>query len=82
MPFELGRKACLPSAPVFAGLKVDRDEALRLLIGENSIGAYTRQADVENFADGGDSLPDAPVSFASERRIFAPRRVRTRQIGE
>ena len=63
-------------------MKVDRDEALRLLIGENMIGLFTRQEGVESFADGRDSLPDVPVSFASDRRVFAPRRVITRQIGE
>lgn len=73
----LGRKTCIPSAPVFAGLKENRDEALRLLIGENPLESFTRQEDVVNFGDGHDSLPDAAVSFASERRSFSPRRVRT-----
>lgn len=71
----LGRKACIPSAPVLAGLKEDKGEALRLLIGDAPIEFFTRQVDVENFADGRDSLPDNPVSFASERRQFAPRRI-------
>lgn len=74
----LGRKTCIPSAPVFAGLKENRDEALRLLIGEKPLELFTRQEDVENFADGGDSLPDTAVSFASGRRLFSPRRVRVR----
>lgn len=78
----LGRKACIPSAPVLAGFKENRDEALCLLIGEMPIESFTRQEDVENFADGRDSLPDTPVSFATERRLFSPRRVRTRQVGE
>lgn len=78
----LGRKACIPTAPVFAGLRDDRNKALELLIGEKSVELFTRQKDVENFADGRDSLPDSPVSFASERRLFAPRRVKTWQAGE
>ncbi|OQX16011.1 MAG: type I-E CRISPR-associated protein Cas5/CasD [Desulfobulbaceae bacterium A2] len=77
-----GRKACIPTAPVFAGLREQRDEALRLLIGEQPLAAFTRQWDAETFADGRDSLPDVPVSFASDRRLFAPRRVQTRQAGE
>ncbi|MBT1070737.1 type I-E CRISPR-associated protein Cas5/CasD [Pelotalea chapellei] len=78
----LGRKACIPTAPVLAGLRNHHDEAMRLLIGEKSIESFTRQEEVENFVDGRDSLPDMPVSFASERRLFSPRRVRTRQAGE
>ncbi len=71
----LGRKTCIPSAPVLAGLKESRDEALRLLISDKPLESFTRQEDVETFADGRDSLPDAPVSFATERRLFSPRRV-------
>ncbi|HCC53516.1 MAG TPA: type I-E CRISPR-associated protein Cas5/CasD [Desulfobulbaceae bacterium] len=78
----LGRKTCIPSAPVFAGLEENRDDALRLLIGEKSLESFTRQEEVENFAEGRDSLPDMPVSFATERRLFAPRRVRTWQEAE
>jgi CRISPR system Cascade subunit CasD len=75
----LGRKACIPSAPVFAGLKRNRDEALSLIIGEKPLEMFSRQEEVENFAEGRDSLPDTPVSFATERRLFSPRRVRTLQ---
>lgn len=73
----LGRKTCIPSAPVFAGLKSNQDDALRLLIGEKSLKSFTRQEEVENFVEGGDSLPDAPESFAIDHRSFSPRRVRT-----
>ncbi len=75
----LGRKTCIPSAPVLAGLKDKNVDALRLLIGEDSLESFTRQEEVENFAEGRDSLPDTPVSFATERRLFSPRRVRTLQ---
>ena len=75
----LGRKTCIPSAPVFAGLEENRDAALRHLIGEKSLEFFTRQEEVETFTEGRDSLPDAPVSFATEQRLFAPRRVRTIQ---
>lgn len=75
----LGRKTCVPSAPVFAGLKDNLGGALRLLIGEKSLESFTRQEDVENFAEGQDSLPDAPVSFAIDRKNHcSPRRVQTR----
>jgi CRISPR system Cascade subunit CasD len=75
----LGRKTCIPSAPVLAGLYDSRTEALQLLIGEEPLKSFTRQEDAESFAEGRDSLPDQPVSFASDRRIFAPRRVRISQ---
>jgi len=78
----LGRKSCIPSAPILAGLKDNKAEALCLLIGEKPLESFTRQVEVENFSDGRDSLPDSPVSFATERRLFSPRRVRTRQAGE
>lgn len=84
----LGRKTCIPTAPILAGrpnewgVKVNRDEALRLLIGERPIESFTRQEEVENFSDGRDTLLDQPVSFATERRQFSPRRVRTLQASE
>jgi CRISPR system Cascade subunit CasD len=78
----LGRKACIPSAPVLAGLRNTKEDAMKLFNLNKPLEAYTRQEDVENFADGRDSLPDIPVSFASERRMYAPRRVRTWQVGE
>jgi CRISPR system Cascade subunit CasD len=65
----LGRKTCIPSAPVLAGLRDERIEALSLLIGDNPLELYTRQEDVESFADGRDSLPDVPISFATEKRL-------------
>lgn len=78
----LGRKTCIPTAPVLAGLREDRDEALKLIPIDKPLESYIRQIEVENFADGKDSLPDVPVSFATEKRQFAPRRVKTWQAGE
>lgn len=83
----LGRKTCIPSVPVLPGLKgnwdnvlqllkANRDDALRLLIGEKPLESFTRQEEVGNFLEGRDSIPDAPVSFATEKRLFSPRRVR------
>ncbi len=77
----LGRKTCIPSVPVLAGLGNNRDEALRLLINDRPLESFTRQEDVDNFAEGSDSLPDKPASFAIERRQnhCSPRRVLTLQ---
>jgi CRISPR system Cascade subunit CasD len=73
----LGRKTCIPTAPVLSGITDTREDALQMLIGDTPIESLTRQEDVENFADGRDSLPDTPVSFASAKRMFSPRRVKT-----
>ncbi|MCK9375750.1 MAG: type I-E CRISPR-associated protein Cas5/CasD [Syntrophobacterales bacterium] len=73
----LGRKTCIPSAPILAGLKDSYEDALALLIGDQPLESFTRQVEAENFAQGRDSLPDTPVSFATERRLFSPRRVIT-----
>lgn len=78
----LGRKTCIPTAPVLAGLKGTEPEALRLLIGENPLDSFVQQVEIRNFEEGRDSLPDAPVSFASDRRLFSPRRVLTIQQSE
>jgi len=75
----LGRKACIPSAPVLAGLKNNRNDALYLLIGDKPLELFDRQEDVENFADGKDSIPDSPESFGLDNRVFSPRRVRSSQ---
>ena len=78
----LGRKTCIPTAPIFAGLKSEHETAIRLLIGEESLESFTRQIEVANFSEGKDSLPDAPVSFLSGQRNFSLRRVKTLQAGE
>ncbi|MGB3999157.1 MAG: type I-E CRISPR-associated protein Cas5/CasD [Desulfomonilia bacterium] len=84
----LGRKTCIPSAPVLAGLKDNfdnltglveekRKDALTLLIGDKPLEYFTYQEEAEAFIDGIDTINDTPVSFASEQRLFSPRRVRT-----
>lgn len=77
-----GRKTCIPTAPVFAGLTSECDTALKLLIGEEPLDSFTRQIEVVDFSEGKDSLPDVPVSFLSEKREFSLRRVKTLQAGE
>ena len=71
----LGRKACIPTAPVLAGLCDSRDEAMKLVIGDEPLDSFTRQEEADTFAQGRDSLPDQALCFASDRRLFAPRRV-------
>jgi CRISPR system Cascade subunit CasD len=73
----LGRKTCIPTAPVLVGVFSSQAEALKPLLGDRPLEEFTRQEEVESFADGRDSLPDQPLSFLSSKREFAPRRIRT-----
>ena len=75
----LGRKCCIPAAPVLAGLKETKEGAMTLIIGEQRIESMTRQEEVTEFSEGGDSLTDVPVSFAVDGRLFSLRRIRTIQ---
>ncbi|MBU2102806.1 MAG: type I-E CRISPR-associated protein Cas5/CasD [Candidatus Omnitrophota bacterium] len=71
----LGRKACIPSAPVFAGVYPTREEAAKALLSGSSLEAFTRVQEVDSFGDGIDSYMDQPVSFEMYARKFVPRRV-------
>lgn len=75
----LGRKSCIPSAPIFAGTQSSRDAALKILLGDNDLESCVRVEEAETFAEGMDSMPDVPISFASIRRQFSQRRVKTVQ---
>lgn len=74
----LGRKACIPTAPIDAGVWNTEEEALRSLLGDLPLEVLTHQREVDRFEDGTDTLPDQPVCFAGPNGIrrFAPRRVR------
>lgn len=73
----LGRKCCVPTAPVLAGLRSTRQEALALLIGEAPLSSFIHQEEATDFLEGHDALPDVPVSFDSADRRFSLRRVIT-----
>lgn len=70
----LGRKCCIPSAPVFAGLFADEAAALTQTLNA-TLEAFTHEREVARFEDGTDSLQDQAESFLSSQRSFAPRRV-------
>lgn len=78
----LGRKACIPAEPVFVGLFGSEQEALDRLLGGRSLTSFSRQRETERFDEGGDTLPDSPVCFDSNARMFGPRRVRVFEPGE
>ncbi len=79
-----GRKSCIPAQPVYRGLFATEAEACRALIGDASLESFTVVREVDNFADGTDSLNDQPISFGdgmssgSDMRRFAPRRIEVR----
>jgi CRISPR system Cascade subunit CasD len=76
-----GRKSCIPAEPVYRGLFDTQGQAQRELIGDKSIEEFTTVNEVEDFAEGTDSLSDQPVSFGDgtssgpDKRRFAVRRV-------
>lgn len=71
----LGRKNCIPAAPVCIGVYPIRNEALNKLLNNQPLEKFTHQVEVDSFVDGKDSLPDQPVSFDISKRIYSPRRV-------
>ncbi len=83
----LGRKSCIPAAPVFVGLCESRDAAWKAILGvcglnqETPRETFTTVTEVSKFADGTDSLSDQPVSFGDgassgpDKRQFATRRI-------
>lgn len=71
----LGRKACIPSAPVFAGLFANEQEAVQACV-PGGLAGLACSREVASFQDGTDSVADMPLNFASSRRAFALRRIR------
>lgn len=71
----LGRKACIPSAPVFAGVYPSEQEAVEVLLDGKPLEAFTHLREVDDFGSGIDSYMDQPVSFDIYARKYAPRRV-------
>lgn len=77
----LGRKSCIPTAPVFAGLFADERTAVAACVPEG-LDRCLRSRDALSFAEGTDSVADMPLGFASSARAFALRRVRLDHGGE
>jgi CRISPR system Cascade subunit CasD len=83
----LGRKSCIPAAPVFAGMAGSTELAWQAIVlacglrAETPVESFTTAREVEQFTDGTDSLSDQPVSFGDgtssgpDKRQFASRRI-------
>lgn len=72
----LGRKNCIPTTPVCAGVYSTKDDVLNILLNGQSLDKFTHQIEVDSFADGKDSLPDQPVNFDISKRAYSPRRIK------
>lgn len=70
----LGRKCCIPAAPVFAGLFDTEENALHHCLPCH-VDELIWVKDVPTFEDGADSVPDMPLSFATAARRFSLRRI-------
>jgi CRISPR system Cascade subunit CasD len=77
----LGRKACIPSAPVYVGIFPSQQEALSSVpeFEAKSIENFSLVEEVSSFGAGVDSYMDQAVSFDIHGRKFAPRRVMMRE---
>ncbi len=70
----LGRKSCLPSAPLYAGTFTSMESARSTLLP--GLCVLAEEEDSPAFNEGTDTLPDAPLDFSSSARRFGLRRVK------
>ena len=75
----LGRKACIPSAPVFAGVFNTVDEVSDTLLGGKELDNFTYQQEVLSFSEGDDTLMDVPLDYSIDKRERGQRRVITHE---
>lgn len=72
----LGRKSCIPSAPVYAGVFSNLDEVSSNLLDGKSLSCFTCQQEVNSWEQGTDTLMDKPIDYAIDKREREQRRVR------
>lgn len=63
----LGRKSCIPAEPVYRGLFDSEPQAQRGLVYDRSIESFTTVSEVNDFAEGTDSIGDQPVSWRCQQ---------------
>lgn len=75
----LGRKCCIPTAPVYAGLYDSQSEAMIHCLPKHlqtvSLEELTCVADAQDIHEGEDTVWDVPECFASRDRRYTVRRV-------
>lgn len=72
----LGRKACIPSRPVYGGFFENESKALHSIL-DKPLASYTHVREVQTFESGIDSVTDNALSYLSTKRIFSSRRIKT-----
>jgi CRISPR system Cascade subunit CasD len=77
----LGRKACIPSAPILvqAGeslLFPNRETAASALLDGQALTAFTYHEEVDGIDLDSDAIADTPLSFAVDERKYQSRRIR------
>ena len=74
----LGRKACIPTAPVFNNIYDSEEEALYALLNGRPLSVFSHQRELDQFEDGTDTFLDQPLCFggSSATRSFSPRRIK------
>lgn len=72
----LGRKNCIPSAPVFSGIFDNVDEVCNTLLGGKTLKHFTYQVEVDNFEESTDSFLDIPYDYTIDKREHGQRRVK------
>jgi CRISPR system Cascade subunit CasD len=77
-----GRKACIPSAPVFAGVFSTMDDVSSNLLEGIHLSRFTYQQEVKAFEQGTDTLMDRPIDFAIDKREKGQRRVKVFEAKE
>lgn len=89
----LGRKCCIPAAPVFVGAGDSFQTAWKAILNvcgldpETPLERFAAVAEVQNFIDGTDSINDQPVSYGDgassgpDQRRFTIRRIVVKPAG-
>ncbi|MBQ7739214.1 MAG: type I-E CRISPR-associated protein Cas5/CasD [Desulfovibrionaceae bacterium] len=74
----LGRKCCIPSAPIYAGIFATEQEALQKILTyreDLNLEDLNWVEDVQFATDNSDKINDIPLSFASSARDFTTRHI-------
>lgn len=72
-----GRKACIPAAPMVRGVSASLEAAMETLgLAGRRMEEFALVEEADTFAEGTDTIMDAPLNFAT--REFKPRRIRQR----
>lgn len=75
----LGRKSCIPTAPVLAGKFETIEDVCQVLLKGKKLNAFTYQQEVLFFSEGVDSLMDEPLDYAVDKRERGLRRVKVQE---